>query len=137
MTSIVGFVRIFNRFSNRFRGELIQPRRNDPRIRHNANTVKDFYCGYPYIFAIDWKCYKNEYWKQFTDKHKGFGELNQWCKDHNMEFRSDIHRVSSSPSANNYHYVFDEIGGGDCMFFAFEKSEDYSWFALKWGYIAS
>jgi hypothetical protein len=114
------------------RAELVWP---------GAHRVIDFYKGYPYVFAVPWQCYNNEYWSQFTDSFEGIGELMDWCREHDFkEFRSDVFRVSLSNTYNSHNaseYIFDEMGGGDVKFFAFTSSEDFCFFALRWGYIAS
>jgi hypothetical protein len=108
-----------------------------------AHRVVDFYKGYPYVFAVPWQCYNNEYWSQFTDPGEGIGLLMEWCREHEFkEFRSDIHRVNLQHGIGvgghiTSDYFFDEMGGGDVTFFAFTNDQDFCFFALRWGYVAS
>lgn len=114
-------------------------------VRHAAHSITDFYSvTYPYVFSISWHCYDNEFWSMFkADPYQGGEFLAEWCRANCVQrFRWDYHRVSvRSNIQHGAHlssdYVFDEMGGGDVLFFAFENSQDFCLFSLRWGYVAN
>ena len=121
---------------------------NDPSVAdlvwHGANKVVDYYSKtYPYVFSIPWQCHNNEYWSMYSDSHVGAEALAAWCADHcQKRYRWDYLRVNLQHGIGvgghiSSDYFFDEMGGGDVLFFAFEDSQDFCFFALRWGYVAS
>ena len=61
--------------------------------------------------------------------------MSNWCeKNCKGKHRYDIHRVvlENSDITINNDYWFNDLGGYDYLFFAFEKEEDYAWFCLRW-----
>ena len=95
----------------------------DPAICLRANTVDQFYHGYPFI-AIP------EYSYPYT-------AVIEWCTNNcKSQWRNDWHRVDCLFDIKGRILSVDpqinELGGVDIMFFAFKSLNDYNWFLLRW-----
>lgn len=94
--------------------------KTDPLLNQRANSVKDFYKGYPYI--IRWGPDKDKQWVKLA-------AINDWCqKNCKGKFTTHIHRVVYDEW--NGGWTFNGIGGADYCFWAFEYSEDAVMFSL-------
>lgn len=103
---------------------------NDPDYNIRATRIKDYYHGYPYVYAFT--STRNLPWTKFNNWMDCYKEMNQWCKGNcKNKFRSDILRVIRAPSTSN-EWELNEIGGGDALFYAFKNSKDYTLFLLRW-----
>jgi len=114
-------------------------------VWRGAHTVTEFYGKtYPCVFAIPWQCHDNEFWRSHrNDGYAGAEALAAWCTENcTKRFRWDYHRVSLPYGIGSgghvvSDYVFDEMGGGDVIFFAFEDNQDFCFFSLRWSHVAS
>jgi hypothetical protein len=106
-------------------GELYE-KLNDPAVLYRAATIDGFYHGYAAVVCLTSpQCYSDQY----------RNEVHHWCKDTlRSKYRSDGHRVSYG--WNSYSsapcWYFDELGGGDHWFFAFEAEQDATLFSMRW-----
>ena len=113
-------------------------------VHYRAHSVIDYYSKtYHYVFCIPWQCYGNEFWAMSRDVSCGAELLDAWCDEYcTGRRRRDFLRVSLRDNIPygahlSSDYVFDELGGGDVLFFAFEDIRDFCLFSLRWGYVAS
>lgn len=105
-------------------------RRYDPDIGPFARWAHTFYHGYPHIYhATDYSVS----WKMARSAAMSFPKIDDmvaWCEQNcRGKWRTDWHRGFWDQNGN---YEFNEIGGGDIMFFAFKEESDYVWFKLTW-----
>ena len=105
----------------------------DPDVIRYANFVDDFYTKYPYVYVIE---DTNHYgykllWDYGPGGHRyGFNEMVDWCEDKiRWNYRCDIHRVWENVWGR---MEFNDIGGGDYVYFAFKHEKDYMMFLLRW-----
>ena len=108
-------------------------------VNYNAARIVDFYGDtYPYVFVVPSVCLTfNEFWVGHKEKMQ---ELNDWCSAQGFkQHRSDLFSVirDNQDSHRASSYMFDNAGGSDAIFFAFSDIENFSWFCLRWGYVAS
>lgn len=104
-------------------------RRFDPDIGPLARWAHTFYHGYPYLYHCP---NYNLVWRSSsvaaTFTH--LQEMTEWCEQNcKGKWRNDWLRGFWDHNGN---YEFNEIGGGDVMFFAFKEESDYMWFRLVW-----
>jgi hypothetical protein len=100
----------------------------DTAIHISANTVSRFYAGYPFVVVYDMV------W-DFTGKDN-LASTVMWCKENlSGKWRTDCLRVSEDDAIGGWR--IDGIAGFDEQFFAFERSEDFVWFAMKYGRVES
>lgn len=101
-------------------------RKYDPDIGPMARWAHTFYHGYPCILPIEINglaIYGLKY-------HDLAEQMADWCeKNCKGKWRNDWLRGFWDSHGN---YEFNEIGGGDTMFFAFNEESDYIWFKLTW-----
>ena len=105
----------------------------DPDVNMYANHLDDFYKGYPYIYAIeDFNHYAYDTLYDYGPGGTayGFNEMEAWCHEKiRWNFRVDIHRVWKDQWGK---YSLNDIGGGDIIFFAFKREQDFTHFLLRW-----
>lgn len=105
----------------------------DVDIIRYAHRINDFYRGYPYVHVI-----LRDPWNRYGEFLEGLPELTSWCdKNCQGKYRYDIHRVSKqmgigSDGSSTPEWFFDEMGGGDLLFFAFKDQRDLTMFILRW-----
>ena len=106
-------------------------RKHDPDVGYMARWAHTFYHGYNHVFPflpsgyMDFAIHGTHPYVDSSDKMAIWCEQN--CKG---KWRNDWHRGMWD---NNGLYEFNEIAGGDTMFFAFKEESDYIWFKLRWG----
>lgn len=112
----------------------------DPDICRYANKIRDFYSKYPYVFQIQ---YTHHAYKLVADygpggQVYGYNEMRSWCdRCVRFKWRLDIHRVFKQTAlgiSNDEHedWYFNEIGGNDYIYFAFQDEKDCIAFMLRW-----
>ena len=105
----------------------------DPDVNMYANQVEYFYKGYPYVYAIEdfnHYAYNTLYDYGPGGTVYGFNEMEAWCHEKiRWNFRVDIHRVWKDQWGK---YSLNDIGGGDIIFFAFKREQDFTHFLLRW-----
>jgi hypothetical protein len=80
---------------------------------------------------------QNEFWK---DVASAMRQLSDWCLSQGFkDFCSDQLQVSQTESDAHQasSYKFTGAVGITAVFFAFSDIENFSWFCLRWGYVAS
>lgn len=105
---------------------------NDPRINLYANKISEFYFNYSIVHAFTDVI---PFSRGYDDWLIALKDMSNWCeKNCKGKHRYDIHRVvlENSDITINNDYWFNDLGGYDYLFFAFEKEEDYAWFCLRW-----
>lgn len=104
-------------------------------INKKADTIKDFYIGYPYVYIF--KDTSKEVFTKHYDWIDGYKELEDWCQNNCVaKFRSDIHTVHVQTNLDfdgniEVEYFFNGLGH-DYLFFAFKNDTDYIWFITRW-----
>jgi hypothetical protein len=110
-------------------------RNNDPNICWRATRVKDFYRGYKYVYCFeDRKHYAYELLYDYGPGGIRYGasDIYDWCEKYaRFKCRVDEHRVIKYPSTG-MEWEFNDIGGGDYIFAAFNDEKDYMMFLLRW-----
>ena len=110
-------------------------RNNDPGITWRASRVKDFYRGYKYVYCFeDRKHYAYELLYDYGPGGIRYGasDIYDWCEKYaRFKCRVDEHRVIKYPSTG-MEWEFNDIGGGDYIFAAFNDEKDYMMFLLRW-----
>ena len=113
----------------------------DPRVNRGASRIRDYYHGYPYYHALsdpDSAHYSVAYTAENMFRF-GFEDVYDWCQE-NLQgrFRYDFLRISdwngATTSLGIAEWETSEFGSFDCVFFAFEREDDYLLFALRWGH---
>ena len=106
---------------------------NDPDVNKYANHLDDFYYKYPYVYACtnpNHYAYELLYDYGPGGHRYGFHEIEDWCSDKiRWNYRVDIHRVWQDQWGK---YSLNDIGGGDIIFFAFKREQDFTHFLLRW-----
>lgn len=114
----------------------------DPDRNQRANAVKDYYFGYPRVYV--WHNSNGLPWSQYNGWSECYKAMNIWCKENcKAKWRQDILRTSRQISwqrqsddtllqTHTDEWVLDDLGGGDCLFYAFKSNKDYVNFLLKW-----
>ena len=105
----------------------------DPDVNKYANHLDDFYYKYPYVYACtnpNHYAYELLYDYGPGGHRYGFHEIEDWCSDKiRWNYRVDIHRVWQDQWGK---YSLNDIGGGDIIFFAFKREQDFTHFLLRW-----
>lgn len=100
----------------------------DPDHNKRADAIKDYYHGYKHYHV--WQSTRGDPWIKFNGWTDCYQEINKWCTANCKDkWRHDILRVYATASGEWY---LNEIGGGDCLFYAFKDPKDYTMFLLKW-----
>ena len=114
--------------------------RDDDVVRY-ADKVSDFYSEkYTYVHRIDYLHYA------YTCVHDwgpgglifGYEVMRDWCEAKcRFKYRMDIHRVYHQTGIGvngdlHEDYWFNDIGGSDFVYFAFQNEQDYLMFLLRW-----
>lgn len=114
----------------------------DPDVFRRADAVKDYYHGYEHLYV--WENTRGNPWERYNDWSECYNEMINWCKSNcRGKWRQDILRVTRkrmwhNQSDNTVRYtddgewIMNELGGGDCLFFAFKDSRDCTMFLLRW-----
>jgi hypothetical protein len=107
-----------------------------------ANTVDDYYHGYAHVYVFT--STRVAPFTLFPDWMAAYNAMTTWCDTHcKGKYRQDILRASKKriwqntekgtmESSESDEWILDDLGGGDCLFFAFKDSKDYSMFLLRW-----
>lgn len=105
-------------------------------INERASTVKQYFSRYKHVILIPRKSGLEDLWRisqhHPVDPRRAFTyELYKWCAE-NLEgnVRCKIDRVIWNEWQNDWD--FNDIGGDEELFVAFEKEEDITLFLLKW-----
>lgn len=105
----------------------------DPDVQKYANHLDDFYFKYPYVYACT---NPNHYAYELVRDYGpggvtyGYNVIEEWCSDKiRWNYRVDIHRVWQDQWGK---YSLNDIGGGDIIFFAFKREQDFTYFLLRW-----
>lgn len=105
-------------------------RRFDPDIAILARWAHTFYHGYPCVFPFDPSGYRDHGFAGLWPYHELSDKMIAWCEQNcRGKWRNDWHRGFWE---QNGIFEFNEIAGGDIMFFAFKEESDYVWFRLVW-----
>lgn len=104
-------------------------RATDPDFNPRGRTIKDQFCGYPYVALVDYK--KLDYRIDPMWGELYYGEsANAWCNKHcKGRFRWQWERVIMDHMGQ---YEPNGIGGTDELFFGFKNERDYIMFLLRW-----
>lgn len=104
-------------------------RQTDPDYYAPGYTIKDQFCGYPYLAIVDYK-------KLATKFDPLFGpiehceEILNWCeKNCRGKYRNQWERVVMDHEGQ---YLPNGIAGLDELFFGFKDERDYMLFTLRW-----
>ena len=118
-----------------YRSWAVYGRNNDPSITWHASRVKDFYCGYKYVYCFeDRKHYAYDLLYDYGPGGIRYGndDIYDWMDQHaTFTSRMDMHRAIKYPSTAN-EWEFNDLGGGDYVFVAFKNEKDYMLFLLRW-----
>ena len=116
-------------------------RQFDTDINPRAYRVSDYYHGYPHVYV-----FTSTRVQPFTLSDNwidAYNDMTAWCKAHcHDKWRHDILRVVKQTGLSQVgdgiemiktpEWLLSDIGGGDCLFFAFKDSKDYAHFLLRW-----
>lgn len=114
----------------------------DTDIFPHADKVSNFYSSkYKYIHRID--SYKHYAYQCVGDYGPGglvfgYDHMRDWCElKCRFKYRADIHRVYSQTGIGingetEEDYWFNDIGGTDFAYFAFQDEQDYIHFMLRY-----
>lgn len=106
-------------------------RKHDPDVGYLARWAHTFYFGYPYVFPLSPTGYVNFGMHGLLPYVEASDKMAIWCEQNCQgKWRNEWLRGIWDHQGN---YEFNEIGGGDTMFFAFKEEADYIWFNLTWG----
>jgi hypothetical protein len=115
---------------------------HDPDVIHHADKVSDFYSNYKYVYRCSttghyaYECVAD--WGPGGLRF-GYDDMSDWCESKcRFKYRSDIHRVYCQTGIGidgdtHEDWWFNDIGGGDNVYFAFMNEQDYIMFVLRWG----
>ena len=115
----------------------------DSDVCRYANKVSDFYTPkYKHVHRIEYG--QNHYAHQCIHDwgpggiRFGYEDIRDWCEEKcRFKYRMDIHRVLKQTGIGingeeDEDYWFNDIGGGDFVYFAFQDERDYMMFMLRW-----
>lgn len=122
---MVNFAECINDLMRIFYNRKFPLAKDDTGLSKNAQSIKDYYKGYPYIVRWDY----DKTWKNANLDAASF-----WCQENCVgKFTTHIHRVTqTSLFGTENEWRFDDIAGTDYCFWAFEKEEDAIMFSLVW-----
>jgi hypothetical protein len=107
-----------------------------------ADRVDDYYFGYRHVYVFT--STRVPPFTLYPDWSRAYDAMTTWCQTNCQDkWRHDILRVSKKrlwhntesgtmEASDSGEWIVDEMGGGDCLFFAFKDSKDYSMFLLRW-----
>ena len=113
----------------------------DVDVCRYADKVSDFYTAkYKYVHRIDYKHYAYECVHDWGPGGLVFGYelMRDWCEQKcRFKYRMDIHRLYQQTGIGingdlHEDYWFNDIGGSDFVYFAFQNEQDYIMFMLRW-----
>jgi len=105
-------------------------RKYDDDIGPRARWAHTYYHGYPHVLPIDPLKFVDWVRGGRHPYHELVDNMMEWCeKNCQGKWRNDWHRGFWDHQGT---YEFNEISGGDTMFFAFKDESDYIWFSLTW-----
>jgi len=113
----------------------------DNDVCRYADKVSDFYSGYKYVYRCDGN--KDYAYQCVADYGPGglrfgYDDMRDWCElKCRFKYRMDIHRVMKQTGIGvngdlHEDYWFNDIGGTDYVYFAFQNEQDYIMFMLRW-----
>ena len=103
---------------------------NDPDFNYNGYTVKDQFCGYPYVALVSYKHLETTV-DPFWGPIEHCKTIREWCKQNcRGKFRQHWERVVQDHASQ---YLPNGISGVDELFFGFKDYNDYIMFKLSWG----
>ncbi len=104
-------------------------RYNDPDFCISGRTVKDQFCGYPYVVVVNYKhldCNIDGMWGEIWNGAR----VEEWCKENcRNKYRWHWERVIQDHMGQ---YSPNGIGGTDELFFGFKDYNDYITFKTVW-----
>ena len=104
-------------------------RHNDPDFNIRGYTVRDQFCGYPYVSAVPFKHLDTNFEPLWGSIVSG-QHIIKWCEKHcKKKFRWQWERVIMT---HNNQYQQNGIAGADELFFGFKDDRDYTLFLLRW-----
>lgn len=114
----------------------------DNDVYPRADKVSDFYSDkYKYIYRIDnYKHFAYECVRDYGPGGLVFGyeDMRDWCElKCRFKYRMDIHRAYKQTGIGingdtHEDYWFNDIGGSDFVYFAFQNEQDFAHFLLRW-----
>lgn len=116
--------------------QLAYDRHMDTDIVRHAETLNQYYSGYPYKFE-----FTSARVRPFTDYPtwtEAYDAMNTWCNEKcTGKWRQDIHRVFKQTGldldGNEYpEWHLNDISGVDVLFFVFQNEQDALMFSLRW-----
>ena len=113
----------------------------DDNVCRYADKVSDFYSGYKYVYCDDSQ--KGYAYQCVADwgpggLRFGYEDMRDWCEIKcRFRYRMDIHRLlkQTGLGVNGEEYpewYFNDVGGTDYVYFAFQNEQDYMHFLLRW-----
>lgn len=113
----------------------------DNDVCRYADKISDFYSGYKYVYRCEG--HKHHAYQCVADYGPGglvfgYNEMADWCElKCRFKYRVDINRVLKQTglgiNGEEYpEYYFNDIGGSDYVYFAFQNEQDYIHFMLRW-----
>lgn len=124
-----------------YRSWRVYRHNRDNDVVRYADKVSDFYAEkYKYVHRIDYKHYAYECVADWGPGGLRFGyeDMRDWCEAKcRFKYRMDIHRVYHQTGIGvngdlHEDYWFNDIGGSDFVYFAFQNEQDYLMFLLRW-----
>lgn len=116
-------------------------RNTDPDVIRHADRVSNFYKGYKYVYQCtnaEHYAYRRLYDYGPGGARYGYDDILDWCnKKSRFKWRVDIHRVLKQTGlgldgSEEPDWFFNDIGGSDYIYFAFQNEQDYIMFLLRW-----
>lgn len=102
---------------------------NDPDFNLRGRTIKQQFCGYPYVALVNYKhldSYIDAMWGEIWYGKK----VDDWCmKNCRGQYRWHWERVIMDHMGQ---YEPNGIAGIDELFFGFKDERDYTLFLLRW-----
>ena len=113
----------------------------DPDVVRHADKVSDFYSNYKYVYRC---CAPHHAYLCVSDwgpggLRFGYEDMRDWCElKCRFKYRADIHRIYRQTGIGingetHEDWWFNDIGGSDYVYFAFQNEQDYIHFMLRWG----
>lgn len=102
---------------------------NDPDYYSPGYSVKDKFCGYPFIVKVDYNKIPIEFdgmWGPMANSESIVQWCNRYCRG---KFKPHWDRVVIDHAGQ---YLPNGIGGTDELFFGFKDERDYFLFLLRW-----
>ncbi len=102
---------------------------NDPDFYLPGYTVRDQFCGYPYVAKVDYRKLPTRF-EPMWGPIEYCDEILEWCNRYcRGKYRNHWERVIIDHAGQ---YLPNGIGGTDELFFGFKDERDYLMFTLRW-----